>query len=106
MKKLESGFGANNDALPLYENKNVVDWKLINNKVDSIIGKENDENKNTNPEALIVNNNRAWKSLDEKGEDQTENDRINAAELIEKTEKEMARICGESAWSCFADDGQ
>lgn len=106
MKKFESGFGKNNDALPLYENKNVVDWKLINNKVDSIIGKEKEEKKNTNPEEVIINNDRAWKSLDEKGEHQTNEDQINADNLIEKTEKEMARTFGASSWACFADDGQ
>lgn len=103
MNKLESGFGQNN-KLPLYESKNLVDWKLINKKVETVLEQEKQETKN--PENIINKAERAWKSLDEKGADQTKIDLINAEKLIAETEEKMKEIFGKSAWSCFADDGR
>lgn len=106
MHKLESGFEQNN-KLPLYESKNLVNWKTINEKVDLVIGKEKEEKtKNEKPENIIENASRVWGSLDEKGVDQTKKDLMNAEKLIAETEKKMKELFGKSAWSCFADDGR
>lgn len=105
MHKLESDFGQN-DKLPLYENTNLVDWKLVNKKVDTVLHEkettdivkekiqkeEKKELLTNNPENIIKNANRAWSSLDEKGEHLTQKDIQNTDSLISEIEARFPEI--------------
>lgn len=114
MHKLESDFGET-DNFPLYESKNLVNWKTTNEKVKLVLGKEKEDTKNEKPENIIKNTNRAWSALDRKDEKQANNiikrviDKLEKDGLLQyskEAEGDIRGFSGESAWSCFVDDGK
>jgi len=122
MKNIESSYQDEQNDIS-EESLAPTKWKTLT-KVQNIIKEveKTDREKSGNPDQLLK---RIPQSLDEKGEILSKKDKKRANNLLfkiikiikkikkegitqynQETEEDISNLLGESAWSCFADDGK